>query len=403
MKVLVSNVGSSSFKFRLFDMTTEREIAQGGIERVGNPPSRFSYQASNGRSAKGELDAPNHRAAIDHTIRFLMEDVGEDTILPNLSDLSGVGFKTVFAKGCTGSAVIDESVVEALEAYIPILPVHNPAYIAAIRAFEQLAPIVPRVAVFETWFHETMPPHARELGVPREWVEKHAIRRYGFHGASHRYVSQRVPQLLADLGIVQDVESLRVISCHLGGSSSVCAIRGGQSVDTSMAFSAQSGVLQGTRCGDLDAFVALYMIDVAGWSVEQVQTALMRDAGLAGISGVGSDMVDILNAASNGNENAQLALDTYHYGVKKYVGAYAAALGGVDALAFTGGIGEKGRENRAAICEGLEFLNIRLDANRNAAHRGEGNIASEGGIPILVVPANEEIIVARETARLVGG
>jgi acetate kinase len=403
MNILVANVGSSSYKFHVLDPDTEDVLARGGVERIGNPPSRYAYRARNRAEQAGQLNAPDHVAAIRHALAFLSDDADGPPLLRSLGDLDGVGFKTVFAQGFLSSAVIDEAVVAGLEAYIPVLPLHNPAYIASIRAFERLAPKVPRVAVFETWFHETMPDYAREFGVPRAWVREHGIRRYGFHGASHRYISQRVPALLARLGrLSAPVEALRVISCHLGGSSSLCAIRGGRSVDTSMGFSAQSGVLQGTRCGDMDPFVPLYMMRAGGLTLDDVERALMRDAGLAGVSGTGGDMRDILAAAQAGSADAQLALDTFHYGVKKTIGAYAAALGGLDALVFTGGIGEKGRENRAAICEGLEFLGVALDPARNDALQGEGNIAREGSrVPVLVIPANEELIVARETARLV--
>lgn len=402
MRILVSNVGSSSYKFRLFEMEGERLLAEGGVERIGNPPSRYSYRSAAWRT-EGVLEAPDHLAAIHHVMAFLTDSAEGPPVLRSIGELDGVGFKAVFAKGYLTSAVVDEGVIAGLEAYIPILPVHNPAYIAAIRAFQELAPGVPLVAVFETWFHQTLPPYAQELGVPRSWVREHGIRRYGFHGASHRWISQRAPELLEAIGRLRvPREELRLISCHLGGSSSLCAIRGGRSVDTTMAFSTQSGLLQGTRCGDLDPFVPLYMMEVGGLSLQAVQQALQKDAGLAGISGVGGDMRDIWEAARKGNPDAQLALDTFHYGVKKWIGAYAAALGGVDAIAFTGGIGERGAENRAAILEGLEFLGVRLDPERNAQLRGEGAIHREDStVALLVIPANEEIIVARETARRV--
>ena len=403
MIVLVANVGSSSYKFQLIEMPTERTLARGGVERIGNAPSRYSYSSEDGETSSGDLHAPNHLAAIEHSAEFLTSGTAKRKILHGLDALGGIGLKAIFAKGHTSSALIDENIVNALEAYIPLVPLHNPAYIASIRAFERLAPSVPQAAVFETWFHETLPDYAREFGVPRSWVEQYGVRRYGFHGASHRYIAQRVPDVLERLGShLRSHASLRVVSCHLGGSSSLCAIRGGVSIDTSMGLSAQSGVLQGTRCGDLDAFAVLYMLDDGGLSVSEAHDALMTDGGLAGISGVGSDMRDIIAASEKGNTNARLAMDTYHYGVKKTIGAYAAALGGIDVLAFTGGIGEKGPVNRAAICDGLEFLGIELDLVRNESHKGEGPISRAGGqTPVLVIPANEEIIVARETARLI--
>ena len=403
MRILVSNVGSSSYKFSLLDMTGEEIVASGRVERIGDSPSPYAFTERGGKSGEGHLDAPDHLSAAQHVMRFLVGDMHGPAVLESLAALDGVGFKAVFAKGYTSSAIVDEDVMRGLEAYIPILPVHNPAYIASLRAFEDLAPSAPRVAVFETWFHETIPPHAAELGVPRSWVRDHAIRRYGFHGASHRYVAQRTPELLRELGIgVGSADALRLVSCHLGGSSSLCAIRGGESMDTSMGFSAQSGVLQGTRCGDMDPFVPLYMMKVGRLSLDEVERALMSDAGLAGISGAGGDMRDIFEAAEGGSADARLALDTYHYGVKKTIGAYAAALGGLDAIAFTGGIGERSAESREAICAGLEFLGVDIDTDRNVGLAGEGHVSTDASpVSAVVVTANEEIVVARETARLI--
>ncbi|MBT3268658.1 acetate/propionate family kinase [Candidatus Poribacteria bacterium] len=403
MRILVSNVGSSSYKFSLLDMAGEEVVASGRVERIGDSPSPYAFAVRDGKSGEGVLDAPDHLSAVEHVMAFLVGEMHGPPALEPLGALDGVGFKAVFAKGYTSSAIVDEAVMQGLEDYIPILPVHNPAYIASLRAFERLAPSAPRVAVFETWFHETIPPHAAELGVPRSWVRDHAIRRYGFHGASHRYVAQRTPTLLRDLGIERAAaRDLRLVSCHLGGSSSLCAIQGGASIDTSMGFSAQSGVLQGTRCGDMDPFVPLYMMKAAALTLDEVEEALMSDAGLAGISGAGGDMRDINDAAEGGSADARLALDTYHYGVKKTIGGYAAALGGLDAIAFTGGIGERSAESRAAICAGMEFLGVRVDPDRNAGLEGEGQVsADDSPVPVVVVTANEEIVVARETARLI--
>ncbi len=403
MKVLVSNVGSSSYKFSLLDMTTEDVIAKGRVERIGDAVSPYEYAVTEGKAGRGSVAAPAHIDAVAHVMDFLVGEMHGAPVLGSLKELDAVGFKTVFAKGHVSSAIIDEDVIAGLEAYIPILPAHNPAYLASIRAFERVAPSVPRVAVFETWFHETMPAYAAELGVPKSWSRPHAIRRYGFHGASHRYVAGRAPQLLRELDLPAPAEDeLRLVSCHLGGSSSLCAVHGGRSVDTSMAFSAQSGVLQGTRCGDMDPFVPLYMMKTEGYTVEEVEHALSADAGLAGVSGTSGDMRDIVAAAEAGSEDAQLALDTYHYGVRKTIGAYAAALGGIDVLAFTGGIGERSASSRAGICDALFFLGIEADDERNGAFEGEGRVSPDGArTPVLVIEANEEIVVARESARLV--
>jgi len=395
MLILVSNVGSSSYKYQIIDIETEQTLTKGVVERIGNPPSIFTHSVPGKPDLKGEINAPNHNAAVAHVIKLILSQ--EHGVLKDLSELTGVGFKTIFAKGITRSALVTEDVIKALEEYIPVAPAHNQPYIASIRAFQELLPGKPLVAVFETWFHETIPDYAYEFGVPREWLKKYSIRRYGFHGASHRYISQRTPQLL---GV--PAEELKIISCHLGGSSSLCAIKYGKSVDTSMGFSTQGGVLQSTRTGDLDTFAVLYVMDKEGLTTDEIRKILTRNSGVLGISEVSGDMRDVEEAAAKGNDNARLALDTFHYEVKKYIGAYAAALGGVDAIAFTGGIGEKGPESRQAICDGLEFMGIKLDPQKNFKPRSERIIsADDSRVKVLVILANEEIIVSRETARVI--
>ena len=287
--------------------------------------------------------------------------------------------------------------IAALEASTPLAPMHNPAYIASIRAFQKLLPKTPLVAVFETWFHQTIPDYATEFGVPRFWVEKYDVRRYGYHGASHRYISERVPQLLRR----ESAEGLRVISCHLGGSSSVCAIKDGESIDTSMGTSTQYGMIQSTRCGELDAFAVLYLMDKEGFSTDEIRRQLIEDSGVKGISGTSGDMRDVEAAMEAGDDKARLALDTYCYGVKKYIGAYIAALGGVDVIAFAGGIGEKSPIARAKICDGLEGCGIHLDAEKNEQLTGEADLSADNSrTKILIVSTNEELIVSRETARV---
>jgi len=395
MLILVSNVGSSSYKYQIIDIETEQTLTKGGVERIGNPPSTFTHSAPGKPDLKGEIDAPNHNAAVAHVIKLVLSQ--EHGVLKDLSELAGVGFKTIFAKGITRSALITEDVIKAMEEYIPLASVHNPPYIASIRAFQELLPEKPLVGVFETWFHEDIPDYAYEFGVPREWLKKYSLRRYGFHGASHRYISERTPQLL---GVSS--EELKIISCHLGGSSSLCAIKYGKSIDTSMGFSTQSGVIQATRVGDFDPFATLYIMDKEGLTADEIRTILTKNSGVLGISEVSGDMRDVEEAAAEGNDNARLALDAFHYGVKKYIGAYVAALGGVDAIAFAGGIGEKGPESREAICDGLEFMGVKLDPQKNANRKSEGIIsADDSRVKVLVVPTNEEIIVARETARVI--
>ena len=396
MRILCANVGSTSFKYQIIDVETSLSLVKGMVERIGNPPSLFNHSVPGKPEIRGEIDAGTHNAAIAHAIDLITDD--ETGAVKDLTELAGVGFKTIVAKDIWRSALITDDVIKALEAYIPLAPTHNPAYIASIRGFQRLLPNLPLVAVFETWFHQTIPDYAYEFGVPRAWVKNHNIRRYGFHGASHRYVSERVPRLLGQ----PENPELRLISCHLGGSSSLCAIRGGKSMDTTLGSSTQYGVLQSTRSGDLDPFAVLYVMDKEGWTTDEIRRQLIQESGLLGISGLSGDLRDLKAAANAGNDDARLALDTYFYGVKKYVGAYIAALGGVDVIAFAGGIGEKSATARSAICDGLEWCGIRLDSEKNQRHSGEGEIsATDSRAKILVVPTNEEIIVARETANVI--
>lgn len=393
MLILCANVGSTSFKYQIIDVETSQSLVKGMVERIGNPPSLFSHAVPGKPEIQGEIDAENHNVAITHSINLITDD--ETSTIRDLKELAGIGFKTIIAKNIWRSALINDDVIRALEAYIPLAPTHNPAYIASIRSFQELLPNTPLVAVFETWFHQTVPDYAYEFGVPRSWVEKHKIRRYGFHGASHRYVSERVSQLLER----EDHRKLRIISCHLGGSSSLCAIRGGKSIDTTLGTSTQYGVLQSTRSGDLDPFAVLYMMDQERWNTDEIRRQLIQESGLLGISRVSGDLRDLEAEANTGNDDARLAMDTYFYGVKKYIGAYIAALEGVDVIAFAGGIGEKSATARSAICDGLEWCGIRLDPGKNERHTGEGEISTnESRAKILVIPTNEEIIVARETA-----
>lgn len=393
MKIMVSNVGSSSFKYQIIDMNREITLAKGNIERVGRPPSIYTHYLRETKAFEKEIDVVDQKLAVRYAIDTIIDP--EFGAIKELSELSGVGFKTVFAKGITGSALINEDVIRAMEEYIPLTPFHNPAYIEAIRAFQRLLPDKPLVAVFETWFHETIPDYAYVYSVPYEWYEKYGVRRYGFHGASHRYISERVSKLLGE-------SSLRIISCHLGGSSSVTAIRDGKSIDTSMGFSAQSGIMQSNRCGDIDPFIIPYIMDKEGYNTEQIRNILATKSGMLGISGVSGDMRDILKAVSEGNERALLTLNAFHYSVKKYIGAYTAIMGGVDVLVFTGGIGERSAKSRHEICNGLEFIGIKIDMTKNESLKGEGYISTDDSkVKVLVIPTNEEIIVARETARII--
>ncbi len=369
MNILVPNLGSTSLKYQLIDFPAEKVLAKGRLERIGQPGG----------------DAPSHREAIQRTLE-----------LPDSVD--GVGFKAVHGgPDYRGSYRVDAGLLAAMKQYEPAAPLHNGIYLTAMETFQDLRPGLPLVAVFETAFHRTMPDYAAQYGVPRAWAEQHGVRRYGFHGASHRYVSRRVPEILG-----QPVETLRVVSCHLGGSSSMCAIDGGKSVDVTMGFSPQSGLENATRHGDLDAFAVLYIMDRLNYSTAQVRDELLAGGGLAGLSGIaGGDVRDLEAASESGSHRAAQALKTFAYQIKKTIGAYAAAMGGIDALAFTAGIGENSARLRALCCDGLGFLGIQLDPAANENGSGDRLISRRGGlVEVVVLATNEELIVARETAAL---
>jgi len=353
MNILVPNLGSTSVKYQVLEMPSEKVLAKGKVERV-----------SNHREAAAQISTGG--AAID-----------------------AVALKAVHAgPEYRGTFVVDDGVVAAMRRYLAAAAMHNAIYLAAIEGFRETMPGVPIVAAFETEFHATMPEHARRYGVPAGWLEEGVVR-YGFHGASHQYIAERVRQIVGRDG--------KLVSCHLGGSSSICAIENGRSVDTTMGFSPQSGLENATRCGDVDVFAVLYMMERRGWSVEEVRRQLARSGGLAGLSSVeGGDVRDLETAARDGNARAELALEVFAYQVKKTIGAYAAAMGGLDTLAFTGGIGENSGRLRAACCRGLEFLGIRLDKVRNEAGTGERTVsADDSRVRVLAIATNEELIVAR--------
>lgn len=389
MKVLVPNLGSTSLKYQLLDMRVERVLARGKIERIGSQEACFRHRHAEHGSVEKTLPVPNHRAAIQLLVDCLFRTDAASEERPDL-----VAFKTVHAgpEFC-GTFILTEKVLQAMDRYVPAAPLHNPIYIDAIRIFQQLLPGVPLVGSFETGFHQTMPEAAYLYGAPYEWLGKYGIRKYGFHGASHRYVATRVPQLLS-----LEEKGLRVISCHLGGSSSICAMRGGQSIDTTMGFSPQSGIENATRCGDLDVFVLVFLAEHGEITLGQLRDELIQRGGLLGISGLSGDVRDLETAARQGHAGAQRALNVFFYQVKKAIGAYAAALEGVDALAFTGGIGENSWRTRKQVCSGMAFLGLVLDREKNKTVLGRDGIisAEDSASRILVIASNEELVVARE-------
>ncbi len=390
MYILICNVGSTSLKYKLFQMPEERVCAAGGAERVGQARGAFQVTLPQSGACREEGVFPTHREAIVRMLQAL-----QGTVLPDLSALSCVGFKVVHARGVSGVQLLTDEVLEKMEAFSGVAPAHNPPYLAAIRQFRALLPGTPLVGAFETAFHRTMPPEAYLYSIPLAVSQAYDIRRYGFHGASHEYLAQWTQQRMQRSG-------LKLVTCHLGGSGSLCAVKDGRSVDTSMGLSLQCGVLQNNRCGDIDPYIIFYLAESCGMTLAQIKTMLQTESGLLGLSGgAGSDLRDVEQAAQAGNSDAETAVRCYCYAVKKYIGAYAAALGGLDAVVFGGGIGRNSPRVRAQSLEGLEFLGIAVDAQKNASAAGGTDISKEGSaVRVFVVDTDEERMVARKAARL---
>ncbi len=394
MKILVANIGSTSFKYRLFDMHGERQLARGGIERIGSPESRCFVEVGQARREL-VLHVPDHAQAVRQCLRQLTDP--ENGCLQDASEVSAIGFKAVHGGRFTGVKRVTPEVLQSMEEMNPVAPAHNPPYIAAMRQLGSQLPEIPLVAAFETDFHQTIPDANQYYAVPYEWAEQALVRRYGFHGASHRYIATRTAELLGR-------DDLRVISCHLGGSSSLCAIRSGRSVAVSMGFSPQSGLPQGNRVGEFDAFALPVLMKSTGKSLDELLHILAEQSGLLGLSGVSADMRDIEQAAAGGGARAKLAVDVFAAAVRHYLGAYLVELGGADVIVFTGGIGENRPGFRAAVLSGLGELGIVLDPQANQQARGAACIsAATSRVQIWVVPTNEELIVARLAAELLEG
>lgn len=389
MKILVANLGSTSFKYRLFDMADERVLARGGVERIGAGQSRCFVEAGGARE-ETTLAAKDHAAAV----RLCLEQLSDPKrrCLKDPSELAAIGFKAVHAQGITGVQRVDEAVLLAMEAYADVAPAHNPPYVAAMRLLSRELPQIPLVAAFETGFHQSIEPKHYLYAVPQEWA-KLGIRRWGFHGASHRYIAGRTAQLLGN-------PEARIISCHLGGSSSLCAIREGRSVATSMGMSPQSGLPQNNRAGDFDPFALPVIIRKTGKTLEQVLDDLANRSGLLGLSGH-NDLRDIEEAARRGEPGSLQAIDVYVASVRHYLGAYLLLLNGADAVVFTGGIGENSSNIREKVCADLDWFGIALDRLKNDSARGEMAIqAAQSRVQLWIMPTNEELIVARQTKEL---
>lgn len=403
MKILIANLGSTSFKYRLFEVSAqsdavgdEQELARGGVERIGGQESRVYASLEGAGAAATEVETiqpvPDHGVALEAAIAQLTAEEGP---LSSIADVAAIGFKAVHGGRVSGVVRVDDSVLEAMEEMADVAPAHNPPYVKAMKQLAERFPDVPLVAAFETDFHSTIPDRNARYAVPTEWVEKHLVRRWGFHGASHRFVAGR---LLENM----DQRPLRAVQCHLGGSSSICWTRDGQSVGTSMGMSPQSGLPQNNRSGDVDPYALLHVSKTTGRSLEDLLVELSTRAGLAGMSGTSGDMRDLEAAAANGNEAARVAIDVYVSSIRHWLGSGMVELGGLDAIAFTGGIGENSPATRAAVVAGLTDLGIEIDrtANKSGA-TGERRIeAARSPVAIWIIPTNEEVIVARQTRNL---
>ena len=387
MLILVCNVGSTSLKYKLFDMPAAEVLAEGKTERVGRSDAIFSYRnRRNGFAEKLEgISVPGYAEGVRLFLRYLLGE--ESGALKSMDELEAVGFKTVLAKGYYGVHELTEEVLAAMEAYVPVAPAHNPPYIEAIRVFRSLLPDKRMVGCFETAFHTSIPLARRLYALPYEWYERYGICRLGYHGASHGYIAR---QIRARAG-----ERFKLISCHMGGSGSICAIEDGKSVDTSFGFSLQTGIPHANRAGDLDAYVIPFLLS-QGLSMPEILEGIGKKGGLLGISGLSNDLRDIEAAAREGNARAALAIDAFCEAVIKYIGAFTAELGGMDYLVFTGGIGENSVLVREKVCSRLACLGVQFDAAANRGLQGEGTISAPGSpVTVLVLPTNEELGIAR--------
>ena len=397
MKVLVVNCGSSSLKYQLMDMKDERVLAKGLVERIGIEGSILTHKV-NGEKFIVETPMDDHKEAIKLVLDALIDD--SHGVIKDMSEISAVGHRVVHGgEKYANSVLIDDEVMKSIEDCISIAPLHNPPNIIGINACKELMPSTPMVAVFDTAFHQTLPDYAFTYPLPYDLYEEHKIRKYGFHGTSHKYVTKASAEF-----INADVNNYKVITCHLGNGASICAVKDGRSIDTSMGFTPLEGVAMGTRSGNIDPAIVTYLIKEMKYSIEEVDHILNKQSGLLGIYGVSSDMRDVKKAAYENNENrAKLALNVFHYKIKQYIGSYTAVMNGVDAIVFTGGIGENSPENREAICENLDYLGIKINKAKNINAIGVNTdiSADDSKVKVLVIPTDEELMIARDTKDIV--
>ena len=397
MKIIVLNCGSSSIKYQLFDMPSAEVIAKGLVDKIGLKGASIKHKRHDGLEFKVEGEILDHQTGIEYVLGILIHP--EYGSLNNISDLDAVGHRVVHAGEKFGGSVrIKPEVVQALEECIDLAPLHNPPNLEGIYAISRLLPEVPQAGVFDTAFHHTMPDYVYLYGIPFSLYEKYKIRRYGFHGSSHKYVSRRAAEILG-----KDYESLKIITCHLGNGASIAAVKNGKSMDTSMGMTPIEGLIMGTRCGDVDAGALLRIADKEGIGLQTVNTLINKFSGMLGISGLSSDMRDLETASEEGHERAAVALKMYQYRVKKYIGAYAAAMGGVDVIIFTGGVGENDFNTRKEVMTNMEWMGIDFDFELNHGLKGKEVTVTKPGsrVQVMVVPTNEELVIANDTYDIV--
>ena len=396
MLILVVNCGSSSVKYKLMDMAENKPLLTGLAERIGIPGSRIKHEKIGGEELKIEQDLPNHKAALEKIISCITDK--EYGAVSDISEIAAVGHRVVHGGEKFNKAVLlDDDSIKELESLFELAPLHNPPNVVGIKTCKELLPNAPQVAVFDTAFHQTMPDYAFMYALPYEYYQKYSIRKYGFHGTSHKYVSARAAEILG-----KPLAELKTVVCHLGNGSSITAVKNGQSVDTTMGFTPLAGVPMGTRTGDIDPAIVPFVMEKESLSTEQVSSLMNKKSGVLGISGISSDFRDLENAAKEGNKRAELALSMFNYQVKKSIGAFSAAMGGLDIVVFTGGIGENGIMQREEILKDLSYLGIELDTEKNKIRGKEAIITKEGSkVTAMVVPTNEELMIAVETKALI--
>ena len=397
MKILVLNCGSSSIKYQLFDITTNSVLAKGVVEKVGLTGSFLKHERFDGDKVKVDSEIPDHAKGIELIIELLISE--KNGVIKKLTEIDAIGHRIVHGgETFKTSCYLDDETIKGVESCADLAPLHNPANLKGIYAMKKLLPNVPQVGVFDTSFHQTMPDYSFMYALPYSLYTKRGVRKYGFHGTSHSYVSKRACEILN-----VDYASKKIITCHIGNGGSVTAVKNGRSVDTSMGLTPLEGLIMGTRSGDVDAGALMFIMEKEGIDYSALNNMLNKQSGMLGISGISSDMREVEAGASNGDARAKLALQMFSYRVKKYIGAYAAAMGGVDIVVFTGGIGENSVNDRAAICEGLEFLGLEFDNEANDGVRGVEKVISKKGSKVvaIIVPTNEELVIATETKEIV--